>query len=324
MKERDLSLDVIKILAMIGVVSLHTTCMYERNCLTLILGYLSLVSVPLFFMSSGYVMLRKDKITYRYALSKVLKILRYVAFFCASLFFIISIKEGTLNVCNFVTLYVGAFFQKGVFWIFWYFGAMIIIYLILPYLHKLFKTHFTYFIYIIFLLLIIESVISTANVTTQFESSIPQSLRIWNWLFFFCLGGVIYRIEDKIPKVSNIVLLVLSIIFINYAVVFNPLWWTELGEFYYSSFALISLVVALFIAIKQKKYTNSKVIGQLSLCFLPIYTFHPFIVRFVTKIAFWANWYIGGVIQLIICFLITLSISIIIMKIPYINKIFKI
>lgn len=74
-KNRNISLDLLKVLACIGVVLLHTTMggFKETGSWNLLayLYYLGTYSIPLFFMVNGYLLLGKREITYPYILQKV-------------------------------------------------------------------------------------------------------------------------------------------------------------------------------------------------------------------------------------------------------------
>ena len=74
-KYRNINLDLLKVLACVGVVLLHTTMGGFKetgswNLLTY-LYYLGTYSIPLFFMVNGYLLLGKREITYSYILQKV-------------------------------------------------------------------------------------------------------------------------------------------------------------------------------------------------------------------------------------------------------------
>lgn len=74
-KIRNINLDLLKVLACVGVVLLHTTMggFKETGSWNLLayLYYLGTYSIPLFFMINGYLLLGKREITYLYILQKV-------------------------------------------------------------------------------------------------------------------------------------------------------------------------------------------------------------------------------------------------------------
>ena len=74
-KIRNINLDLIKIIACIGVVLLHTTMPGFKETgqwhYSSYLYYLGTYSIPLFFMVNGYLLLGKSKITYPYIQHKI-------------------------------------------------------------------------------------------------------------------------------------------------------------------------------------------------------------------------------------------------------------
>lgn len=79
MNKRNLQLDLIKLVAMCGVMCLHTQIWYIENPIAHFFYVTAVVSIPLFFMTSGYLLLGKDNIDCRYSLRKILGIFRFVA-----------------------------------------------------------------------------------------------------------------------------------------------------------------------------------------------------------------------------------------------------
>lgn len=67
-ENRNFNIDLIKVVSAIGVISLHTFG-HNRNYNSIVY-YLSSISVLLFFMINGYLLIKKDSITYRYIAKK--------------------------------------------------------------------------------------------------------------------------------------------------------------------------------------------------------------------------------------------------------------
>ena len=77
-QQRNLSIDFIKTIAMLGVICLHTTYQYIQPGtfgLADVLYESAVISIPLFFMVSGYLLLGRENLSYKYSLNKILKIL---------------------------------------------------------------------------------------------------------------------------------------------------------------------------------------------------------------------------------------------------------
>jgi len=82
-KSRNLNIDLLKTIAMFGVICLHTTRMFGENDpnivnLASILYRSAVISIPLFFLVSGYLFMPRHEIDYRYVIKKIGHIIRYV------------------------------------------------------------------------------------------------------------------------------------------------------------------------------------------------------------------------------------------------------
>ena len=138
-KTRNINLDLLKIMACVGVVLLHTTISGFKdteswNYLTF-LYYLGTYSIPLFFMVNGYLLLGKNEISYSYILQKIKWILVTVSVWTL----IIWIYKRDFSE-NPIKKVLGSLLQRGYFFQFWFFGALILIYLCLPILKKVLKS----------------------------------------------------------------------------------------------------------------------------------------------------------------------------------------
>ncbi|VNA10870.1 repeating unit O-acetyltransferase WefK [Streptococcus pneumoniae] len=78
-KFKDINLDLLKVIACVGVVLLHTEMGGFKETgswnFSTYLYYLGTYSIPLFFIVNGYLLLGKKEITYSYILQKVKYIL---------------------------------------------------------------------------------------------------------------------------------------------------------------------------------------------------------------------------------------------------------
>lgn len=185
---RILSIDLIKIIAMICVMGLHSAGIFVYNDNGTIIGNTvyraSVCAIPLFFMVSGYLLLGREKSDYKYSLKKCISIVRFVAICTIGytlLHWIWQLLRGTnINYRELINNFCGAFIQKGKFSIFWYFGAMIIIYLMYPLLNRLYKSHFKSFVGLLLLLLFFESIVYTQHITHN----------LLNESVLACAGGI--------------------------------------------------------------------------------------------------------------------------------------
>ena len=203
---------------------------------------------------------------------------------------------------------------------------MIIIYSLLPILNDLYLNKNKSFVLLLIALFVIDNAVFFANIYVEgkpFEFYIMQPFRIWNWLFYFCLGGYTKTISFKIKK-RNVTLCTILFFVIN--ILFQELLLPYIGskycEYFYSSCWVMAFTLSLFLLITSITIVHSKIIELLSNLFLPMYTIHLFVIWFVRDhnvLEF------GGVICFYLqCSLLSILLSFMIMKVPYIKSIFKI
>lgn len=80
--------------------------------------------------------------------------------------------------------------QKGYCWQFWYLGALLLIYLSLPILCNIPKKYNKAICMVLFVICMNMEIISII-LGWPIQSKIIQTFRIWTWLFYFFLGGLI-------------------------------------------------------------------------------------------------------------------------------------
>lgn len=134
MKTRNCNLDLIKCLACLGVVGLHSVGMVNYT-----IYYLCGISVPLFFMVNGYLMFSRSSLPYSYALRKIGNLLIPVIGW--NILILIPVVIVRHKFVNPITLFLKSLFQQGYLWHFWFFGSLILIYLVMPLLYRLLHDH---------------------------------------------------------------------------------------------------------------------------------------------------------------------------------------
>ena len=109
------------------------------------------------------------------------------------------------------------------------------------------------------------------------EKKIPQPFRIWNWVLYFCLGGII-KVKGKKTNWKWVVILAITyctqLIVVKY---FNPAMFK--ADYNYASLLTLLYVYCLFQALNYLDvHKIDGGIKQLSPLFLPVYTIHPFFI----------------------------------------------
>lgn len=215
--------------------------------------------------------------------------------------------------------------QKGKFWHYWYFASMLLIYLISPLLSRLMNSK--YLLLSLFILCVFCILIFYFDYTYEFEKKyIIQTFRLWYWIFYFLLGGCIHKYKKMMPHFSWRI--ALGALGINTIIITSEFFGYMAIEYYFGGLFCILCSVCVFIACLNTKIEDKKsvfVVSELSRLFLPVYAMHTFLIKSGVVIigvipnqphfTFFIN-YIGICVYLVI-------ISMAIMRIPYVNKIFK-
>lgn len=328
---RNESIDLVKTIAMLGVICLHSTHQFiQPNSFGFadVLYETAVVSVPLFFITSGYLLLGRANTGFSYSVGKIAGIVRFVTLIVILHWVIMSVRFADFNIRSLPQTLINPYIQRGTFFMFWYLGAMIILYILYPYLNGLFlnRRHLFY------VLILLVSIISFTTFITNIlvwggnccisEPEICQTFRIWIWMLYFCLGGVM-----KLFKPGRIVFWVIPILLIvNVSVQewLNKYIGMEACEYFYSSPYVILLSLSVFAGIIQLPITGNRVMTELSRLFLPVYTIHIYVISFVNQAAEFPDCWWSPLLFWIVASIIAIASASIMMKIPYMNRIFKI
>ena len=331
--ERIIGLDFIKVIACIFIVALHTINVSYSPINFIIISF-AVSAIPLFIMVNGYLMFQKTEITYGYIGNKIFRILivcfswealHALAYFCYYHKF-----------RNFVKSFLLDFLQQGLFFHFWFMGTLIILYLLLPFLYQLYQQSEKIYIGILIGLGVACAMISFLMIVTrnQFILKVPQSLRLWYWLFYYMLGGLLSKKKVHIQSLVEKCSLTVKIAVMAIAIALLVGWQWIIGnivmghyvlETFYGSAPIIISVTVLFIYILGAKVKWKKEIAYLSGLSMGIYIIHPFVLAVLQKffpifisgntlmnISFW-------IATVIICGAITLIMN----RLPIVKELLK-
>ena len=329
-KTRNINLDLIKVLACIGVVLLHTTMpgFKETGSWNLLayLYYLGTYSIPLFFMVNGYLLLGKREITYPYILQKV----KWILITVSSWTFIVWFFKRDFTT-NPIKKIVGSLLQKGYFFQFWFFGALILIYLCLPILRKFLNSKRS-FLYILSSLLTIGLIFELANIILQIplQSYVIQTFRLWTWLFYYILGGLVAQFDKDIiknafkrwMKIVSILLVLISpvILFFIAKTIYHNLF----AEYFYDILfvKIVSLGFFLTVLTLSLEENKSKWIVTLSNQTMGVFIVHTYVIKVLEKLLGFS--YTGAYLLFpVFTLCVSLIVVSLLMKIPYFNRIVK-
>ena len=319
MEKRNQAIDLVKIFAMIGVMALHSTIDETDRVVGYVLSRVAGISVPLFFMVSGYLLCRKP-ITWDYSYSKIKGIIRFCLTMCFFYWVLFGIVKGswpTMVIWDFL----GCFFQQGHLWMFWYFGAMIFIYLLLPRFKEILIRPST-----VICLFCIVSLVFILNVNTGFEERfVNQTLRVWNWLFYFSLGAFLRDRMERCVLPSffiGMLAFIFAVIYPGFTYIFHD----RLSgiEYYFGSIGCVLYATAMFVFLAGRQVGHSRFVTFMSSLFLPVYALHwevKMIFRSIDTAAFGLY---SPFAQFVLLSVVTISLSWLLMKVPVVNKCFKI
>ncbi len=251
--QRNLGLDLVKIVATIAMIGLHTIASrYSR--INLIAYCFFGCAMPLFFMTNGYSTLNKAKVDFLYSMQKIRNILLITLFWniVGALFDYIKTKDFHRIPINIL----GPYIQKGLMAQFWFFGTLILFYLALPLLKYIFdrpKLKWPLFM-LVFLACMGVTILSVIK-KSAIAMSVPQTFRLWTWLFYYFLGGILKQYQEKITHFLSFKLhAVLLVVFTAAYVLYQDQFFANavknrLAECSYDSLPIMLWVTALFLFI---------------------------------------------------------------------------
>lgn len=316
-KERNYNIDLIKIIACFAVVAIHTNSK-DASSINAILFYLCGFAVPSFFMSSGYFLLNRGSISWKYSLNKLISLTRIILIWNLIVFVLKLVKqllidhEVTMNLLSFPEECVNSVLRNGLLFHFWYFGAFFILMIFLPFISRMRTGKYilmgitgTFATLLSFLSIIYGRPIQ-ANVTLTF--------RIWTWTFYFILGSVIGTITDVITRKISIklhILIATVVSFIN--IIYQCYAGLNLihtydgtraaGELFYDDFLEMVWIVSLFSLFLRLNVSPKikYVVEKVAPLTMGIYIIHPIIRKLPLK-------FIGNTspIRFFICWISTL------------------
>ncbi|HFU4378186.1 TPA: acyltransferase [Streptococcus suis] len=326
-------IDIIKLLACVGVIILHVTTLAfdidQPMNWSSYLYYLGTFSIPLFFLINGFFLLNRKELPYSYIFKKIAGIL-FIVICWSVMYWLVSFNFHE----NILRKIAGSLLQKGYFYQFWFFGSLLIIYPTLPYLKKLLqniKVH----IAVMILLLVIGSTIQLLNFilpAVPIQKFVPQTLRLWTWYSYYIIGGLIGRAEvvQFLTKLQNkkIKLLTFSLVFLSPFVFFwicQHIFELKYAEYFYDSIFVKLLTVLIFISIYNIKFSTllQKWIPFLSTGIMGIFIVHTHVIRLLLKFMDLSK-PLMNTLGIIIVFVMSFFVVWVMSKIPFAKKLTEI
>lgn len=330
-KKREYGLDLLKFLACLGVVSIHTLNI-NSGLLNMVFAMSATVCIPIFLQVGGYLMLKRPGFGYRYALKKAATIL--LVCLCWEALHAAAHFAVYREVRAFVKSWAMDFFQQGLFYHFWYMGALVLVYLAMPLLDRLMQHSATLYRNVLIGLGCFNAV--TDLILTlcgnRLLMTVPQSLRLHFWLFYAMLGGWIARNPEPIARLHSrlklwhvLAALAVMVPYVRYVGLY-AYGGADLELFYGS--ALVQLCGFLVFVYGQGLKLSDRAgkrIVYLGSLIMGIYIMHPFVLAVLNK--FVPAFTQGSAVMNLLFWIVTTVIceigTAVLQKIPLLNKLLK-
>lgn len=325
-RKREYGLDLLKVFACLGVVALHTL-LRGKGPVNMVIARLSVMAIPLFVMISGYLMMSRPSLDYRYALKKVLRIL--VVCFCWELLHATAYYLYYRETRDFLKSFVLDFFQAGLFYHFWYMGSLILLYLLMPLLDRLQKQSVNVYRTVLLVLCCVNAIFDLTIIIFKHSilSNVPQSLHVWFWLEYAMLGGLLARDQQGrewiLSKVTPLRMVLMLFLLVTLDHVFVGI----AGEVSYGAVSVQLTSLSVFACACKIRWSDrwEKCLLMLSALTMGIYIMHPFVLAVLNK--FVPAFTGGGAVMNLLFWLLTTAVcavaTVLVQKIPILNRLLK-
>lgn len=287
--KRIAGLDAVKLIAMLSVVvshALNVLLVYKQDpVMTTICHSLTAGGVPLFFMVSGYLLLGRKEVAPTYARRKVFSITRYVVAVCLVYWGI------TAAVCSDAAFWPGCLEEvfrttalRGPFTPFWFLWSMAVIYAVLPALHRLYRRHTKVFALCTAILGALCIGLFIAQLCgCRADTGAIQPLKMWKWLFFFALGGVLRAYPVTRPRWGWIAV---TAVVLNAAqrCLLEPVMHDTSNLAFAGSPISMLFYISVFCWAIQRQWNENYVLRTSGVLFMPVYTIHYIIIQNLTSL----------------------------------------
>lgn len=328
--ERNLPVDMVKIMAMCMVVALHSIIFFWQpydSPVAYVLYNLSVAAVPLFFMASGYILIGRFGVGYGYSLRKVVAVLSFIVVIVGVRWLLLSVKHG-IDFDMLAEDMGGTIAGDGAFYVFWYMYALCLVYLVYPVINLLYRRKKLYYGAFV-ALAVIECVVFVCNVTSGFETHVLQVLRIWNWLFYFMLGGVLREYGSHVgwkPLSCMAVVVVSAVVMLSVMLWLYPKIGICRCEFFYSCPLVSIFCASLFMMMicSFSHVSGNRAVALLAQLLLPVYSLHAFTIYFTAGyLQLFCGFTFGCVAYWLMVLSVTVAVSWLIMRIPVGRLLFR-
>lgn len=336
MKKRIVYFDVLKIVTCFMVVLIHVI---SRTWYTLdlksnefifltILDSICRCAVPIYLMISGAIFLNEDKdITIKDILKKYILNIFLIYLFWNILYSVVNIvvNNKTLNIDIIKNIFVSTILGNGVFHL-KFLVTIIGFYLCVPFIRCITKKEnkkiLQYLIILLFIFTCVPSVLNILNINLKYP------ILFSGFTLYFILGYYLNKFEINkkyryiIYILGLISLIITPVLTINDSI--NNSIYSE-KYFYYGSFNVYLYSASLFLLFKNvfDKTKETKLLNNLSKLYFGVYLIHGLVLGLLMKFNIFGlslNLSIKTLVISCLVFFISLIVSFILSKIPFIKK----
>lgn len=202
MKQRLVELDILRGLAIIGVILIHISSPISNNigdifsaeAISIGLDQISRFAVPVFLFLSGFGLTVSNKAEQKYLTFLRLRISKIITLYLIwSMVYFLLLKQ-TLNPL----LFVKDFLTGGAFYHLYYVPLIVLFYILYPLLLKIGRSN------VGLMLVLMISILSQIGDLFVNASYLNSTLNFLNWIFYFVLGiWMANNFSDKLKKISS-------------------------------------------------------------------------------------------------------------------------
>lgn len=328
--EKDNKLDVLRVLSMFFVIVIHVANYYGRSFHdidsisylgSVIFNTLARISVPIFFMISGSLLLNKKYDNKKYFKRILEKLITLIVMTIIYYFWDRYFMGKSINILNLI--------NEPERKLLWFLYAIIGIYIVLPFIKNM-VDNMNKFEDILFisLWLIFNGVCYVLGI--KFTYQIPIITGTY-YLGYFVIGHIIYKYKDKINfkkynifYILGIIIPLIIIIYLTYTKSLNKNTFYTSYLAYKSIFMMIMSISSYLLIYFNISNKPNKIISNIASKSFGIYLIHGIILDLIMKYSNYTDVisFIGIPIYTLIIFIVTYVIVFIIHKIPYMKRLF--
>lgn len=322
---RNYSIDILRIISAAAVIIIHVVTSPVANSKNMIEASLEnnlnithnlmLWSIPVFFMITGYCLLKKQECTYKYCFSHVLK---YTAvLFTVGLFYALteeiysaSTVSGTVFIKAVTDVITGNLWDHM-----WFVYSIIGIYLVMPVIHCFMQKDEKNILIFTGLLFFFNIFCSSVKARLPIGIDFPFG----GYLFYVCFGGAVAKCGTRkkllylsclAGGISAVCMIILS----------------KTVSFGYNHLFVCMIAMSIFLIFTEMKVKPSKIVLTISGCTWGIYLLHPFFINIAIKVLkidlLTSLPYVKLFVFAIIISVISFIATYILRKIPFVKKLF--